>query len=55
MMLPGVSEMASEALVKTFGVDTLPELQYKTKSNSTLLEKTLIKYVDQPNWIELVN
>jgi hypothetical protein len=55
MMLTGVDEAASAALVNKFKVDTLPELQEKVMSNTSLLESTLIPFLDQPKRIEMVS
>jgi len=52
-----VDERTCSALIKAFQVDTLPELQEKTKSNSELLDKTLALYLprEERNKIEFVS
>ena len=54
MALPFVNSLASSALVNAFKVDTLPELQEKTRNNSSLLERTLLPLLDDPSRVQAV-
>ena len=54
MTLPFVDEQISGAIARMLKVDTIPELQTKTKSDSSLLEKALLPFLE-PAQIEIVS
>lgn len=54
MSLPYIDYMESESLIQAFKVDTFPQLQLKTKGNSSLFEKCLLPLLEEYK-IETVN